>query len=71
MCRNLNTLHNTAAYQFALAHPAVSTIVGGFSEIAQLQEVAAVESVTPLSPDEWTKINAAYAANFYLDEAAS
>jgi L-glyceraldehyde 3-phosphate reductase len=60
-----------AAYQFALAHPAVSTIVGGFSEIAQLQEVAAVESVTPLSPDEWTKINAAYAANFYLDEAAS
>lgn len=60
-----------AAYQFALAHPAVSTIVGGFSETAQLQEVAAIESFPPLSSDEWTQVNAAYAANFFLDEATS
>ena len=59
------------AYQFALAHPAVSTIVGGFSETAQLQEVAAIESFPPLSSDEWTQVNAAYAANFFLDEDTS
>lgn len=57
-----------AAYQFALDHAAVSTIVGGFSEIAQLQEVANLETFAPLSQEEWRAIRAVYAANFHLDE---
>jgi aryl-alcohol dehydrogenase-like predicted oxidoreductase len=60
-----------AAYQFALEHPAVSTIVGGFSDLAQLEEVANVESFPPLSSAEWAQIRAAYAANFHLDESAA
>ncbi|MFN3890932.1 MAG: aldo/keto reductase [Beijerinckiaceae bacterium] len=59
-----------AAYQFALEHPAVSTVIGGFSEIAQLEEVAALESFPPLSEDEWSRIRAVYASNFHLHEAA-
>ena len=60
-----------AAYQFALEHPAVSTIVGGFSDNAQLEEVARLDSFPPLSPDEWARIRAVYAANFHLDESAA
>lgn len=60
-----------AAYQFALDHPAVSTIVGGFSDLAQLEEVAAIETFPPLSQEEWAQIHAAYAANFYLDSSAA
>jgi len=56
-----------AAYQFALDHPAVSTIVGGFSDLAQLEEVARVEEFPPLTQHEWGQIRAAYAANFSLD----
>ena len=59
-----------AAYQFALAHPAVSTIVGGFSDMAQLQEIARIEALPPLTTDDWARIRAAYAANFYLDAVA-
>lgn len=60
-----------AAYQFALQHPAVSTVVGGFSEIAQLQEVAALETMAPLSAEEWRRIHAVYENDFYLDRGAA
>lgn len=59
-----------AAYQFALAHPAVSTIVGGFSDLAQLREVANLEALPPLTEGEWDRIREAYAANFFLDAIA-
>lgn len=55
-----------AAYQFVLAHPAVSTIVGGFSDIAQLEEAVLVESASPLSAEEWAGIRDVYDANFNL-----
>ena len=59
-----------AAYLFALQHDAVSTVVGGFSDNAQLEEVAMLERFLPLSHDEWARIRDAYANNFYLDQAA-
>ena len=49
----------------------MSTVVGGFSDNAQLEEVAHVESFAPLSGDEWAQIRAAYAANFHLDDSAA
>lgn len=61
---------SVAAYLFALQHDAVSTVVGGFSDNAQLEEVAMLERFLPLSHEEWARIRDAYANNFYLDQAA-
>jgi aryl-alcohol dehydrogenase-like predicted oxidoreductase len=38
-----------AAYIFALMHPAVSTVLGGFSEIAHLEELVRTSGAAPLS----------------------
>lgn len=38
-----------AAYIFALMHPAVSTVLGGFSEIAHLEELAGTSGAPPLT----------------------
>lgn len=55
-----------AAYQFALAHPAVSTVVGGFSDYAQFEEIASVSSFPALSGEEMAAIGQVYADNFGL-----
>ncbi len=56
-----------AAYQFALAHPAVSTVVGGFSDFAQFQEIASVGEFPALDSGELDAIQSVYARNFGLD----
>lgn len=53
-----------AAYQFALAHPAVSTIVGGFSDFAQFEEIASAPDFPALSAEEMADIQAVYRQNF-------
>jgi aryl-alcohol dehydrogenase-like predicted oxidoreductase len=58
-----------AAYAFALDHPAVSTVIGGFSDIAQLEELVATPSDRPLTAGERAKIDDVYAHNFYLGES--
>jgi aryl-alcohol dehydrogenase-like predicted oxidoreductase len=58
-----------AAYLFALEHDAVSTVVGGFSDNAQLEEVATLERFARLSREEWALIREAYANNFHLERA--
>jgi aryl-alcohol dehydrogenase-like predicted oxidoreductase len=58
-----------AAYAFALAHPAISTIVGGFSDIAQFEELAAADLETPFTASELARIEAVYTNNFYLGES--
>ncbi len=58
-----------AAYAFALDHPAVSTVIGGFSEVAQLEELAAAPPDRPFTDDERARIDAVYANNFYLGES--
>ena len=55
-----------AAYQFALAHRAVSTIVGGFSDFAQFQEIGSVSEFPPLNPAEIEQIQSVYRSNFGL-----
>ena len=54
-----------AAYQFALSNPCVSTIVGGFSDLAQLEELAGAD-LAPLSDQEMADIRAVYEHNFHL-----
>lgn len=55
-----------AGYQFALAHEAVSTVVGGFSDFAQLEETVAAAAFPPLSAGEMEQIRAVYTRNFDL-----
>ena len=58
-----------AAYAFALANPAISTVVGGFSDIAQFEELAAYDFDTPFTDAELERIEAVYTANFSLGES--
>lgn len=58
-----------AAYAFNLMNPAVSTVVGGFSELAHLEELAAVSGASPLSSDEIEGVRAVYRRNFDLSLA--
>jgi len=53
-----------AAYAFVLMEASVTTILGGYSDLAQLEELAAVPAMPPLSPDELAAIDAVYARNF-------
>ena len=58
-----------AAYAFVLMLDSVTTILGGYSDLAQLEEIAAVPSMPPLSAQELAAIDAVYARNF--SEAAN
>ncbi len=55
-----------AGYRFALTHDDVSTVVGGFSDFAQLEETVSAAGFAPLSADEMEKIRAVYTRNFDL-----
>ena len=55
-----------AAYIFALMNPAVTTILGGFSEIAHLEELAATAEAGPLSAAEMESIRHVYERDFDL-----
>lgn len=56
-----------AGYQFALTHPAVSTVIGGFSDHGQLEEIAAAPEFPPMAATELAEINGVYARNFGLN----
>jgi aryl-alcohol dehydrogenase-like predicted oxidoreductase len=60
-----------AAYTFALMNPAVTTVLGGYSDRAQLEELAAVSGMPPLSAAEMAGIEAAYAGNFGIARSAA
>ena len=51
-----------AAYRFVLSHPAVSTVVGGFSCVEQLAEAAAVSGSPPMPDAVMTAIEAVWHA---------
>jgi L-glyceraldehyde 3-phosphate reductase len=55
-----------AAYAFNLMNPAVTTVIGGYSELAHLEELATISGTPPLSADELDRIRAVYARNFDL-----
>ena len=40
-----------AAYRFVLAHPGVTTVLGGFSSLGQMEEIAATADLPALAPE--------------------
>jgi aryl-alcohol dehydrogenase-like predicted oxidoreductase len=53
-----------AAFAFILANPAVSTILGGFSDQRQFEELAACSGEPPLSSDDMAKVRRVYESGF-------
>lgn len=58
-----------AAFRFTLMNPDVATVIGGFSDLHQLQETLDAADDPPLTADELAQIERAYAANFHLGGA--
>ncbi|MBO0881256.1 MAG: aldo/keto reductase [Mycobacterium sp.] len=52
------------AYRFVLDTPGVSTVNGGFSELAHLEEAAGVSAAEPLSPEMLARIRLVWRANY-------
>lgn len=53
-----------AAYAFALMNPAVTTVVGGFSDAAQMEELVQYAEAPRLADEEILRIRSVYANNF-------
>jgi len=53
-----------AAYRFILSDPGVATVVGGFSAIEQVEELAAVSGRGPIAPDKTRRLEALWESNF-------
>jgi hypothetical protein len=44
--------------------PGVSTVLGGFSDAEQVEEIAAASEAGPLSPEELEQVHAVWRTNF-------
>ncbi len=53
-----------AAYRFILSHPAVTTVIGGFSSIEQLDELATVSDGLTITPAKMARFKALWENNF-------
>jgi aryl-alcohol dehydrogenase-like predicted oxidoreductase len=53
-----------AAFRFPLMHPGVTTVLGGFSSLEQLEELATVPDQAPVEPTEMAKTAAVWRTNF-------
>ena len=53
-----------AAYRFVLMHPGVTTSLGGFSALEQVEEIAAVSGAPPIPADLMSRIEQVWATNF-------
>lgn len=53
-----------AAVRFVLMHPGVVTVLGGFSDIAQLEELAKVPELPPFTTDQMRCVENLWATNF-------
>ncbi len=53
-----------AAIRFILMHQGVTVVLGGFSEMAQLEEIAAVSGSGPLAPELMARVEMVWRANF-------
>jgi len=65
--RGTQTL-SMAAYRYALAFPVVATIVGGFSDLAQLRDAVAASALGPLSGDALADVERIHADGFRADQ---
>jgi L-glyceraldehyde 3-phosphate reductase len=59
-----------AAVGFILMHPGVTTVLGGYSEIAHLEEFVACSGVGGLSPLDMARVEMVLRANFGRDNDA-
>lgn len=53
-----------SAYRFVLAHPAVTTVLGGFSALDQVDELCAVSDAPPLRSNVHDELDALWRSNF-------
>jgi len=53
-----------AAVRFILSNPGVTTVLGGFSELAHLEEMAVCSGAGPLSEENMARIEMVWRANF-------
>jgi aryl-alcohol dehydrogenase-like predicted oxidoreductase len=53
-----------AAIQFILMHPGVTVVLGGFSAMDHLEEIAPVSGVGPLAPELMARVETVWRANF-------
>jgi L-glyceraldehyde 3-phosphate reductase len=53
-----------AAFRFALGHSGVTTVLGGFSSLDQLDELALVSDMPPLPEDKLTRLEKIWSSNF-------
>lgn len=53
-----------AAVRWVLMHPGVTTVLGGFSELSQIEEMAGCSGAGPLSDENLARIEMAWRANF-------
>lgn len=56
-----------AAYRFILSNPAVTTAIGGFSAIEQLEDIAKVADMSPISAHDLARLNRLWESNFAAD----
>jgi aryl-alcohol dehydrogenase-like predicted oxidoreductase len=54
-----------AAVRFVLSHPGVTTVLGGFPSIEQLDELALVSDMPPLPEDKLDRLENIWSSNFY------
>lgn len=53
-----------AAYRFILMNEGVTTALGGFSSIQQMEEIAAISGAPPIPPDVMTRLEETWRTNF-------
>jgi L-glyceraldehyde 3-phosphate reductase len=53
-----------AAIRFILMQPGVSTVLGGFSDVKQLEEIAAASGAEPLNEEKMARIEMVWRGNF-------
>lgn len=58
-----------AAIRFILMNPGVTSVLGGFSDMAQLEETTAAAALPPLSEEEMARIEMIWRGNFGLPES--
>jgi aryl-alcohol dehydrogenase-like predicted oxidoreductase len=62
---------SAAAYRYIIAHPAVCTVIGGFSTAGQLQESADASDAGPLSAEDLAIVNRIHAQGFLATASRS
>ncbi|MFM9969582.1 MAG: aldo/keto reductase [Burkholderiales bacterium] len=58
-----------AAYRFILAHPGVSSVLSGFSDLGQMEEILPAALAGPLDAAAMAAIERCWQDNFYLNDA--